>query len=212
MTLSDLTSLMLSWLDDPGAGYFTPAVTLPFLNNAQKEVAKRLVAKGQNYYIKCQETTLVVNQGLYQLPTDFRKEHRLEIITAGTYPNETRCIVAPITMNQQDMNPAHTGTPDSYFLKKNVISLFPVPDAALTLRMNYSYRIADMVNGSDTPDVPEDYHELIAIYATLDGNLKDKMDMSGIIAKKEYYERMMDQDSAERLMDRPRTIVVTEDY
>ncbi len=212
MTLTDLTTLMLSWLDDPNAGYFTPAVTLPFLNNAQKEVAKRLVAKGQNYYIKCQQTTLVPSQGLYQLPTDFRKLHRLEIVKSGTYPNEDRSVIAPITMNQQDFNPSFTGTPETYFLKKNVIALYPVPDTALTLRMNYSYRIADMVNGSDTPDVPEDYHELIAILATLDGNLKDKMDMSGIIAKKEYYERMMDQDSAERQLDQPRTIVVTEDY
>lgn len=211
MTLNDLTNLMLSWLDDPNAGYFTPAVTLPFLNNAQQEVAKKLVLAGQNYYIKSQQTTLVVNQGLYQLPSDFLHIHRLEVVTDGCYPDETRLVIAPITMNQQDYTPNLTGTPESYFLKRNCLVLTPVPDTAYPLRINYSYQVANMVNLTDVPDVPSEYHEFIAVLATLDGNLKDKMDLSGVIAKRDYYEKLMNQAAAERKYDQPRCVVVTED-
>lgn len=211
MTFGDLKALTRSWLDDPDGGYFTDPVIEPFINNAQKEVQKHLLMAGVNWYLVCKQTNLVINQQLYLVPQDFRQAHRLEIIKSGTFPNESKSVVAPITFNQQDYSGQQTGTPEAYVLKKNAFSVYPVPDEALILRLNYSYMVADMVLDSDVPDVPDQYQEFIAVLATLDGALKDKTDMSGIIAKKQYYETMLKSDSSLRTADQPRTIVITEE-
>lgn len=211
MTLSDLQSMVLSWLDDPQAGYFTLPVINVWLNNAQKEVQKLLLLSGSNWYLKCAQTYTVINQNLYVLPQDFRQVHRMEMVLNGTFPTETKSIVFPITFNQQDYSSQQTGTPEAYALKKSAIQVFPVPDSALKLRMNYSYMVGDMVLTSDVPDVPDQYQEFIAVLATLDGALKDKTDMSGIIAKKQYYEMLLKSDAQTRNVDQPRSVVVTED-
>jgi hypothetical protein len=50
------TTLMLSWLDDPNAGYFSASDTLAWLNQAQREVQKQLILAGENWYVKPVET------------------------------------------------------------------------------------------------------------------------------------------------------------
>lgn len=210
MTLGDIQTQVLTWLDDPQAGYFTLPVINAWINNAQKEVQKHLLMAGTNWYLKCAQTQLVVNQNLYIVPDDFRQVHRLDLVLSGTFPNETRSVIAPITFNQQDYTSQNTGTPEAYALKKNAFQLFPVPDAVLTMRLNYSYMVADMTLITDEPDVPVQYQEFIAILATLDGTLRDKTDMSGIIAKKQYFEAMLKSDAALRTADQPRSVVITE--
>lgn len=211
MTFGDIKNLVLTWLDDPNGGYFTDAIITVWINHAQFEVAKMLVAAGENFYLICKETQTVINQPLYLLPEDFLKVNRMELILDGTPPTETKSVIAPITFNQQDYMPAQRGNPESYVLKKNAIFVVPTPDTVRTLRLNYSYRVAPMSLNSDQPDVPEQYHEMIAVLATMDGLLKDNRDMSGMMAKREYYEKMMKEDADQRTLDQPRTVVVTED-
>lgn len=211
MTLTQMQDLCLTWLDDPNAGYFTRPILTVWLNNAQQELQKRLLLAGQNWYLRCQQTSIVTNQNLYALPSDFREVHRLEVVINGTFPNETKSSVAPITFNQQDLLPDTTGIPECYVLKKNAIQIFPVPDGtAQYLRMNYSYRVSDMVNGTDVADAPEQYHEFLPVMATLDGALRDKGDMSGILEKKRFYEEMLKSDSQMRTVDQPRSVVITQ--
>lgn len=209
MTLAELRTLTLSWLDDTNAGYFTIPQVDVWLNNAQKEVQKLLLQAGQNYYMGPCQTTLVVNQSDYVLPQDFVKLHRLEIVISGVPPFENTCPIAPITLNQQDLVPNQTGRPQFYFLKKNRIVLWPAPDSALTLRLYYSPLVADMTLATDIPNVPYSYHEMLAVLATVDGMLKDQRDPSSVIMKRTYYETMLKQDAQERLQDAPRSIVQT---
>lgn len=209
MTFLELKNLFAYYVDDLQFGYFTiPQVNI-WLNNAQKEVQKRLLQRGQNYYLKCAQTTLVIYQRAYALPEDFKDLNRLEIIMSGVVPNETTFPVSPITLNQQDLITTGTGTPTFYYLKKNQIIVTPAPDTALPLNLYYSYRIADMVNDSDVPDIPEDYHELIALIAAEDAFIKDGRASELLVKKMSQFETMMDQDSQERTIDMPRMIVET---
>lgn len=209
MTLAELRTLVLSWLDDPLAGYYTPAQVNVFLNNNQRTVQKRLIKAKQNHYVRCVQTTLVVNQADYVLPEDFKDLNRLELITSGLPPNETKSPLGPITLNQQDMIPSMTGTPMAYVFKKNRLVLYPAPDVAYPLRLFYTYSVTDMVNDSDVPDVPEDYHELIALLAAQDGFLKDGRSSDLLNKKLKEFQEQMDQDLQERSMDQPRGIVQT---
>jgi len=209
MMLQDLQNLTAYWLDDVNFGYFTQTQINVWLNNAQVEVQKLLLQAKTNYYVTPVQTTLVVNQNDYVLPSDFMVEHRLEIVTSGTPPNEAISVVAPMTINQQDLVPNQTGTPQFYFLKKNRIRLSPSPDTALTMRLYYSYLVANMVNLTDVPDVPTEYHEMIAVLATYDGLMKDGRSNQAILEKKAYYENLLKQQTESRQEDAPRGITTT---
>lgn len=201
--------LVSYWLDDLNFGYFTKTQVKLWLNNGQKEVQKLLLQAGQNFYVKCVTTPLVVNQQEYILPNDFFWLHRLELILSGTVPNEETLMLQPITVNQQDMFQPGNSTPTAYYIKKNRLVIWPYPDQALTMRMLYSPVVADMVNDSDLPDVPTEYQELIPVLATLDGLFKDGRDPSPFLEKKRYYEELMKQSAQQRAVDVPRSVVNT---
>lgn len=208
-TLADLQNLTAYWLDDLNFGYFTrPQITVS-LNNAQAECQKLLLQARANFYVVPVQTTLVVNQNDYVLPLDFMTEHRLEIVMSGTPPNEDLVPLSPMTLNQQDMVPNKSGTPQFYFLKKNRIRVYPAPDTALTMRLYYSPQVGDMVNLTDSPDVPPAYHEYLAVMATLDGLLRDGRSTQAMEQKLKYYVRLMKQETDSRIEDSPRSIVMT---
>lgn len=212
MTFLQLQNLVVSWLDDKNFGYFTQTEVQMWLNNGQREVQKMLLQAGENWYVKCVETTLVVNQTDYVLPDDFLKLHRLEVVISGTAPNEEVQVLEQITLNQQDLFPNGASTPAGYYLKKERIILVPAPDTALIMRMQYSPLVADMTDSAEEPDVPVQYHEMLAVLATLDGLYKDTRDPGPMLQKKQYYETLMKQDAQNRRQDAPRSVVVTTSY
>lgn len=211
MNRLELRTLMLSWLDDANAGYFTEPQCNVFLNNAQKTVQKRLIKAGQNYYTICVSTTLVVGQYSYVLPLNFKKLHRLSIVQ-GVSPNATETPLAFITTNQKDFFPTGTGFPRAYTIRRNRLYLATAPDSTYTMKMIYSYEVPDMTLDTDQPDVPPSYHELIALHAAEDGFLKDGR-VSDLLQKKlKEYEVQLDIDAADRNQDTSRNVVETGDY
>jgi len=212
MTFGQLADLVAYFVDDLQFGYFTRTQVNRFLNNAQFETAKKLINSGDNYYLKCKQTNTVIGQCGYALPLDFLKINRLELVTGGTAPNEIVGRLHFITLNEQDQIFTHTGEPAAYVLKKNSIQLFPTPDSVLPIRLSYTHRVAEMSLDAEVPDVPESYHELLALYAARDCLIKDGREASLIQTKIAEYEKAMDEDSDERNVDQPRMIVTTGDW
>lgn len=213
MNLSELKAAVATQLDDPNFGYFTESIITRYLNNAQREVQKYLMAAGQNWYNRCQQTPTVENACAYYLPSDFLKMQRVELVMSGTSPNEDIKALDWITLNQQDMIPQGPGVPCAFNIQKDTIKLWPVADSAdYTLRITYSYRISDMVNNTDVPDVPEEFHEMIEILATRTGYLRDDRPVAELDAKIDEYKRAMKVDAADRTQTRARRIVTTKDY
>lgn len=213
-TRAQLRTLVLSWLDDVNGTYFTSAEVNVWLNNAQRELQKRLIDKGENYYVQRLSGTLVADTDTYTLPTDFKKSHKLEIVLPGTSGvNEQRRILTPVTYVQLDaVSSVGTGMPVAVCFKRNAMILRPIPDQAYTVYLHQSYQVVDMSSDADIPDVPADYAEYIAIRATLDGFMKDQRQPTEfIIAKKEEYEKMLTIDSQRRDVSSPRMVVSTED-
>lgn len=209
MTFLQLQTLVLSWLDDPNAGYFTTPQIKVWINNAQRELQKQLIQAGENWYLTCATTSTVANYDCYALPSDFLKLHKLEVVISGSGTTATTSIIFPNTVMQSNLNLIGPGTPSTYYLKKDCVVLRPVPDSAKTLILNYSYRVSDMVYDSEEPDAPPQYHEYIAVLAALDGLLKDQRDPSPFMAKKNFYLDLMKQDAQNRKVDVPRMVVTT---
>lgn len=210
MTRLDLRNLVLYWLDDLAGDYFTPTQVNAWLNNAQKEVQKYLLQAGENFYYKCIETTLVTNQQDYQLPEDFYDVLRLEVVLSGLPPNESKRQLPPMTLNQQDMIGTNTSDPYVYVLTKSNLKLFPTPNRALTLRLYYSYRVADMASDIDVPDVPDEYQEAIAIFAAYDGFIKDDRAPQNLVDKYKAYVDLFKKAAEDRSDDQSRQVIVTQ--
>lgn len=212
MTRAQVRNLVLSYLDDLNGTYFTSAQVNVWIDLAQKRVQQMLLQAGENYYLKPVETTLVVNQADYVLPDDFFVLHRLEIVLSGTGTTEERQAIVPITTNQQGMVSIAAGTPAFYAIKKDRITLSPTPDTALTMRIYYSPMVSDITGDAQSPDIPVQFHELVAILAALDGFIKDDRSSENLMAKKEDYMKLLEQMKNERRQDSPRMIVMTEAY
>lgn len=211
MTFLELQDLVLSWLDDPDAGYFTRPQVKTWVNNAQTQVQKLIDQAFEGHFIKTSETTTVSGQREYQLPTDFKRLHRLELVLDGgsSFQNQSRQMLMWISPNQQDSF-ARQGTPEAYYFKGKQLILVPVPDVTKTLRMDYAYRLTDMSNDADVSEIPIEHHELMAILATIDGLVKDGRETANMIAKRDEWIKMLKQDAEQRNADMPRTIVQTE--
>jgi len=211
MTFLELQNSAAYYLDDLEFGYFTKDQVKRWLNNAQRETQKFLLLSNENRYVKCVHTAIVPNQCDYVLPGDFLKLHRLACVTDPV--NNTNFMIQPITINQQDLIVEGISVPNYYYLKKNRITLQPKPSAQTAnykLKLFYSYKVTDMVNDFDTPDIPEEYQEYLALCAAYDGLIKDNRPVDSLLAKKTSYESLMKQDAQERQLDQSKSVVVTQ--
>lgn len=214
MTLSDIRTLVQNWLDDPNGTYFTTAVVDPWINNAQYEVQKQLLDCGELWYQTCVTANTVANVGCYQLPSDFAKLHRLEMLVNGTLTGpvsqQAWSQIEPNTLNEAAILNFGISQPLVFTLAQNSIILRPIPDQAYPLRLFYSYIVTPMTNDLNVPDVPIQYHEMIAVRAAWDGYMKDQRDPTIMNQKWNYYVDMMKKDQIQRERMKPRRIVRTQ--
>lgn len=211
MNLLQLKNLTVSYLDDLEFGYFTQAQLTVWINNAQRKVQRILIDMKQNYYLKCVQTQTVTNQCNLVLPTDFMMAHRIELVLSGVFPNETKYVIVPITLMQQDFLGPTPAPPQAYYFKRNNLCLAPIPDQAYTLRLTYSYAATDMVVDNEVPDVPERYHELLAVYAALDGFVKDDRDNAYLMSLANNYIECMKAEAQQRQEQQSRNVVSRDD-
>jgi hypothetical protein len=207
-----MKTLVWGWLDDPNGTYFTTTILDTWINLAQREVQKKLLNVGQNWYVKPVTTVTVANQQDYVLPTDFVSEHRLELITSGTGVNENPQPIKPITTNQKDLYAIGTGTPTVYSIKKDRVSLYPIPSQVWTMRLFYSPIVTDLSSDSDTPDVPLQFQEYVAIIAAFNGFIKDDRAPQNLLTKAQEYENMLKKIAQERRQDQSRQVVDRGNY
>lgn len=212
MTRGQLSTLVLSWLDDEGQGYFNSNDVNTWLNLAHRQVQMLLLQAGENYYMKPVETQTVSGQSDYVLPSDFMVEHRLEIVLSGTGPNENRQALQVITTNQQDLISIVLGIPSSYYIKKDRVTISPTPQQAYTMRLYYSPMVGDLASDSDVPDVPEQYMEYVALLAAYNGFIKDDRMPSNLQAKMMQFETLLKQMAEDRTQDQSRQVVLTQPY
>lgn len=211
MTFLELQNYMAQELDDLNFGYFTQPQVQSWLNRAQLEVQRLLIQAFENYYTICSQTMLIQGQPDYFLPENFLKVDLLEYVVSGNYPNQNMNQIIPITTAQQYMLPTGNAPPAGYYLTKNKFICVPPPDNNYICKILYTYRIADMVNDNDQPDMPEQYHEFIAIVALLNGFIKDDRNPVNLLKKYDTYLDSIKKDAENRRVDAPRRVVTTYD-
>lgn len=209
MTRLDIRTLILDWCDDAAGAYFTPATVNTRINLAQRELQKAMITANKQFCTKTVKTSLVNGQANYALPSDFIQIVRLEYVTSGSGDTATTAVILPKTPNQKDAYGQYSGNPQFYTFNKNNITLSPVPQSTQELWLTYSYMVADMSSDSQSPDLPEQFHEYIAVIATRDCFLKDGRALAPIQVKLDDYKNTMRQIAEQRNVDVPRMVVTT---
>lgn len=209
LTLTQMQTYCSDLLDDPNNGYFTLANLTLRLNLALRELQKRLISANEQWYMTCATTSTVIDQAAYALPADFLQVIRLDYITQGSGTTASTQKLWPITPNQVDMITDTSGDPQFYVLQKDQFVLYPTPTAVKTLHLYYSYSVADMVSGSDSPDAPEQFHEYIPVLAARDCYIKDGRPIQPIEQKLVEYEKLLKEIAVQREASVARMVIKT---
>lgn len=211
MNFLQLQQLVSYNLDDLNFGYFTPIQVKRWINLAQQETQKILIQSSENWFMDCVTASCVANQPNYALPDDFLKMNRCQIVENPGTSSENRTQIYGIVLSHDKLLDQNSSFPAAYYLKSNQMILVPPPDSTYTIRIDYTFRLSDMVNDNDVSLIPEQYHEYMAILATISGFLKDDRNPSSLLAKKMWYEELFKRDAEDRKVDAPREVVTTKD-
>ena len=127
-----------------------------FINDGQNLIARRC-----QYYVN--ETTFAFNTttgtAVYSLPTNFARVREL-------FATDVNQIIRPVGLRDIDGSYPVQGRMYYYALDGANMHLYPAPDNAYPLELRYWAMPAALVNDTDVPNLPVDWHPMLWIYAT----------------------------------------------
>lgn len=165
MTFLELQNFTAGLVNDKLFGFHTQADIKLFLNNALLKVQRRLLKCHAAYYTKCVYTTTVIDQVPYSLPDNFLCLYDLELILSGTAPNQEKLQLEFMSLNQRHDFKMGNGTPTHFYFLQNSINIMVPPSQAWEMHLYFAEKAPAMVDDSDEPDCPSQFHELIGLLA-----------------------------------------------
>lgn len=212
MTVLQIKNYVWSLVDDPSGTYFTTIELDRYINQCIRETQKKLIAAGNNWYVKIDESqSTVINQGNYSLPSDFLKINRIELVQ-NPGVNETRYSLQSIPLSNKDAIAFDSDTA-AFYLLKSTLWLAPFPSTVRTIRVYYTYLVAETTSDSDVPDVPPEYHEYIAMKVAEKCFIKDGREATLVMQNIMEVEKSLEADAIERNQDHAsRVVVVSDDH
>ena len=101
------------------------------------------------------------------LPATFDRAISVRLTTAD-YEKELRYVeYRDLLKRHPDLATADTGTPTMWYKFANTIKVFPEPDIAYTLSLDYYKTPTELSDDADVPEIPSLYEELLVIGAYL---------------------------------------------
>ncbi len=167
MALSDIITRASNNLDRDD---ITDAQLTTWINDSQRRICR---AHNFSFMESEADTTLVVDQRNYALPDAsgsdlrFKVEISLEIISAGSDRLRLKRIYKQdAEKNDYYVSTTETATPNRFAIQKGQIYLYPMPDTALTMNLEYYGFLDDLVDDTDTNDLVDDYPEVLEALTT----------------------------------------------
>jgi hypothetical protein len=201
MDLAALRASARSKADEEATGFIDNTELDRFINQGQRYVYGYLVKEYQDFFITKGTSgnggliSVTANDNEYSLPTTMYKLVRVERRNANdSNENSWRKLPRLNLGNDQinDFYPVREGRDQGfgYFIAGNNLYLRPVPSSGFDLRLWFIPRAVDLSLTTDTPTLPEEYHELIAEFACIqmlrksgEGIYKESMDQFQIEMK-----------------------------
>jgi len=167
--VSDIQTYVKRQFGDESGVQITDTDIIRWINSGQRHIVK----VNEGLLEKVSTANTVVGQQAYALPTDCL------ILQSISYKSNTDLSYFKLkgfTLNEfneyidgWDGTTYQQGLPNCYTIFAGNIDLFPIPDTSMTsgLKIYYTRKPVDIVNPSDTPDLPELYHEALVKFCLL---------------------------------------------
>lgn len=223
MDLSEIRDSARSKADEQSTGFIDNTEANRFVNQGNKYVYGKIVHRFESFFLTKGTAgnggliSVVSGTNEYSLPTTMLKLVRVERRNANdTNENNWRKLMRLNIGNDQinDFFPIREGRDQGfgYFLAGNKLYLRPVPASGFDLRLWFVPKTVKLVNDTDTPETPEEYHELISEFAAIqclrksgEAIFKESMDLFNA-----ELQNML--DTVEFRSYEPEQMVVTDDY
>jgi len=197
---------------DNTSSFWTDNIMIGYHNLIQSEIQQELIQADENYFVTQTSITFVAGTGNYTLPTDLVKIRRVEDLRGDqTNPLE----IAPVKMSERDKAqrsivdtnpPLHGG----YYLVGNQIHFIETPTNSLAsaVRLFYVQRLTDVSAGSNSSEIPAEYHPILVWGIVKNCLFQQQADTS--MADKEYNSLMskMKKQAESRQIQRPRKVSI----
>lgn len=185
MDLNALEALTGEYLDDPYGRRWGTAVLKKLLNAGMDDVKRFIEDVNQTFFQKQTGSTWATDHGSTTtthsvaasddvvekiLPVDFSKLITVENISESPPLPLYRVKYSsrhPDASYDDRFLPDGLKSPNGYYIRGNVIG-FVEPDT-FNVRLTYIKILPRLADGSDLPEIPEDYHDLICLQATKRG-------------------------------------------
>jgi len=163
MNLTQMLTRTRIYVDDRESDRYTDTELTGLLNAAQEEVQKEIDQADENYFSACQTYSVVTSANTsyeFDLPSDFKK-----LILAERKVDNGDPIPATWTriQDRHDTWSDYSDSPICYLRGNKLGVVEPATD--YTLRVWYTKRIPDLSAGTDTSEIPVEYHDLVCKYA-----------------------------------------------
>ncbi len=112
---------------------------------------------------------LVTGQPLYKLPPEVFATRNLAVVDNVTYGDLGGRVLTKTDLTNYRMRPMLSEEPKEYFRERNLLVLWPTPSNVRTVSMDYWIRPDDLVNDTDSPILPVEWHETILMNARKKG-------------------------------------------
>ena len=153
MNLSALRTEVLNHGFD--SSIYTSSRLNQYINDALGEVSSKAQYYGEEQQ---QEVTLTGGTSHYSFPTGMSRLRSVRL----TNPVQELSL---LDLRDIDRSGSTTGTPYSYAIDGNGITIFPTPDSGYTMEIRYWRLLSPLTVDTDVPGLPARYHRALTLYA-----------------------------------------------
>lgn len=167
MNRSQLRGMVRLWLNEAAEGFWLNPELNNCLDIANQVVNTLIRSVKEDYFVVPKTFATTANTKSYTWPTDFAGIRRMEHYSTSN-PTADIAEIRQLELSA-DTEWAHdvTDKPESYNPFGDHFDLWPIPDAVYPIRIFYDQIKANFIDDSSVPSSPAEYHDMVAIWATI---------------------------------------------
>lgn len=154
MLVSEIATRVKRQFGDEAGAQITDADIIRWVNDAQRDIAV-----SNNLLQVVASAPTVAGTSEYTLPVDVLT---IRNVYSGT--TRLRAVSFEDAVEQHLEESTATGEPQQYWIFANKFNLYPTPSAAGTIKFYYTKQPTEITATSQTPELPQQYHNRIVEY------------------------------------------------
>jgi len=178
MDLSGIIASSRSKADEQATGFIDDVEATRFINQGLRFVYGKIVQRFEYFFVVKGTTgnggliSVTANLGEYNLPSTMLKLLRVERRNTNDTNENNWCKMTRLNLSSDNHDyfyPNREGRDYGfgYYIAGSKLYLRPVPSGGFDARLWFVPQAVELVDPTDVPVIPEEYHELLSEYASI---------------------------------------------